>query len=85
MKLHSDKTKAQLGELGALSHKTEAAERRILEIAEKRLEEVQQALDRPQVGADSAPDEDQEQLLQMTTERAQLHQVIARSKQALGE
>lgn len=82
---HIDKTKTNLGELGSLASKTEAAERRILEMAEQRLDEVQKSLDRMQAGADSAPEEEQDRLVQLTAERGQLHQVIARSKQALGE
>lgn len=85
MKLHTDKTKAQLGELGALASKTETAERRILESAEQRLQEVQQQIDRLQVGIDTAPDEEQQRYTDLVTERGQLHQVIAKSKQALGE
>lgn len=79
-----DKAKAQLGNLSALAAKTEAAERRILESAQNRLEEVQAQIDRARPGVESAPEAAQDRYLELVRERGQLQQVIARAQQALG-
>lgn len=84
MKAHIEKTRAQLGDLGALAKQTEAAERRILSSATKRLKEVQASIDRMQAGADSAPEKEQQRYLDLIEERGKLHTVIAKAKEALG-
>lgn len=83
MKAHIDKTRAQLGDLGSLAKQTEAAERRILSSATKRLKEVQSSIGRMQAGADSAPDKEQQRYLELIEERGKLHTVIANAKESL--
>ncbi|MNP08943.1 hypothetical protein D3C76_1010300 [compost metagenome] len=85
MKEHMDKARGQLGELGALAGKTEAAERKILAQAEKRLAEVQAAIERAGAGVEGAPEAAQDRYLALVTERGQLNTVIARARQALAE
>lgn len=74
----------RLGELAHLATKTEAAERSILSSAESRLAVVQSQIDRARVGVESAPDAAQDRYLELVRERGQLHQVIARARDALG-
>lgn len=83
MKAHVEKTKNHLGELASLSSKTEAAERRILAQANKRLVEVDAAIERARPGAEGAPASAQDRYLDLVKERAQLHIVIAKARQAL--
>ena len=83
MKAHMETTRARLGELGALAARTEAAERRILELAEQRLEDVQAAIARARPGIEIAPTAAQDRYLSLISERAQLSAVIARAKAAL--
>lgn len=85
MKAHIDKTKSQLGELGRLSAKTEQAERNILANAENRLQVVQADIDALQSGIEGKSEEDQSRYTELISERGTLHQVISRSKSALGE
>lgn len=74
----------QLGTLAGLAAKTEAAERKILASAEKRLAVVQAQIDRARPGVEAAPDAAQDRYLELVRERGQLHQVIARARQTLG-
>jgi hypothetical protein len=75
--------RANLGELGELSQKTEAAERNILKSAEKRLTLVQQQIVRAQPGIEGADDAAQDRYTALITERGQLQMVIEKAKQAL--
>lgn len=83
MKAHMEKVRTHLGELGGLASKTEAAERKILASAEKRLATVQAEIDRARPGIEGAGDDAHERYLDLITERGQLHVVIAKSRQAL--
>lgn len=83
MKAHLEKTRAHLGELAGLAAKTEAAERRILERAEKRLVQVQAEIEKAAPGAQHADDAGQQQYLDLVAERGQLHVVIAKARAAL--
>lgn len=84
MKAHVDKTRASLGELAGLAAKTDAAERRILENAEHRLFEVQRELDSIK-GAEFGTPEQQEHYSDLIKERGQLHVVIAKAREVLGQ
>lgn len=85
MKRHIENTRTHLGELHGLAAKTEAAERRILERATARLDEVNAAIERLHPGVETAPDASQDRYLSLITERGQLGTVIAKARQALGE
>lgn len=85
MKRHIEKTRAHLGELGKLSAKTEAAERRILERASARLDEVNASLERLRPGVEAAPERSQDRYVKLVEERGQLQTVIAKARAALGE
>lgn len=78
-----EKARQGLGELGMLADKTEKAERRILEAAEKRLDEVSGLIERAQPSAQSADDAGQQRYLDLVAERGQLNIVIANARQAL--
>ena len=84
MKRHIANTRAHLGELHGLAAKTEAAERRILQSAEARLQTVNTALERLRPGVEAAPDKSQDRYLELVEERGQLHIVIAKARQVLG-
>lgn len=83
MKHHIDKARESLGDLAGLSAKTEAAEKRILEAAQQRLEAVQTEIKRSRKGVEFGPDKAQERYLALIKERGQLQSVIARSEEAL--
>lgn len=83
MKRHMDRTRDQLGELAGLADRTERTERRILEQAEKRLDEVQAAIERARPGIEAAPDAAQQRYQDLVAERGQLHMVIAQARKAL--
>lgn len=83
MKAHIEKARTQLGELGALAHKTDAAERKILAAAEERLATVQEQIEQARPGVEAAGDADQDRYLELVTERGKLHMVIAKAKRAL--
>lgn len=83
MKAHIDKTRAHLGELGAMAEKTEMAERRILEAAEKRLDQVEADIVKARPGVEAAGDDEQQRYLDLVAERGQLHTVIAKARKAL--
>lgn len=77
-----DKIHAALGDLAALSAKTEAAERRILERAEARLGEIAGRLNeiRPQALLDDAVSDEYQRLI---LERGRLNIVVAQSRRVL--
>lgn len=80
MQTHIDTTHKQLGELAAMAHQTEAAERRILENAETHLSKVETDLKQATgtamtTGADA--------YMELIAERGRLHQVIAQARQHL--
>lgn len=83
MKRHIENTRSKLGELSALSDKTEQTERNILAQAEKRLPEVQAAIDKMQAGIDGADDAEQDKYQELIAERGQLQIVIAKAKKIL--
>jgi vacuolar-type H+-ATPase subunit H len=83
VKRHIANTQEKLGDLAGLADKTERTERRILEQAEKRLTEVQTAIDRARTGIEAAPDDAQQRYQQLIVERGQLQMVIAQAKKAL--
>lgn len=85
MSAHIEKARDQIGELAGLANKTEASEKRILEAAEKRLVEVQAAIEEARPGVEAAADDKQDQYLELINERGQLNTVIAKSKAALGQ
>lgn len=84
MKDPRDPVREHLGDLGSLMAKTHVAEQAILKRAEQRLAEVQAELGKIAPGIEGAPDADQDRYLNLVKERGQLHQVIAKSKAALG-
>jgi len=83
MKRHISNTHDQLGDLAGLADRTERTERRILEQAEKRLDEVQAALERARPGIEAAPDAAQQRYQDLVAERGQLHMVIAQARKVL--
>ena len=72
MKAHIDKTQKHLGELSGLASKTEAAERRILAAAQKRLADVQAEIQQLGPGIEGRPDADQDKYIELVAERGQL-------------
>lgn len=83
MNQHIDTTRRHLGELASLSDKTEAAERKILSSAEKRLADVEAdiAKTRPLALVPGAAEATQYQ--ELIAERGRLHQVIAQARAVL--
>lgn len=84
MKANIERARTQLGELGALAQKTEAAERKILAAAEKRLGVVQAEIEKARPGVEAAEGTAQDRYLELVAERGKLQMVIARAKKALG-
>lgn len=76
MKQHIENTRRQLGELGAMSAKTEAAERRILADAEKMLADVSAKIE-------AARSKDTDEYMRMVEERGRLQQIIAQARNVL--
>ena len=76
MKQHIENTRRQLGELGALSAKTEAAERRILADAEKMLAGVSAKIE-------ASRSKDPDEYMRMVKERGRLQQIIAQARNVL--
>lgn len=83
MKKHIERARRGLGELNELSDRTQAAERRILEQAQRRHAEVSAAIERARPGIEGAPDAAQDRYTELVKERGQLEQVIAKSRAAL--
>jgi hypothetical protein len=73
-------TTRHLGELAAMSRQTEAAERRILEVATKRLADVQDDIAKTRPAAITTHGDAYMALIQ---ERGQLNQVIAQARRVL--
>ena len=84
MKRHTEKTTRHLGELHALGAKTEAAERKILDAAEKRHAAVLQELDKLRPGVEGADESTQDRYLELVQERGQLDVVIGKARGVLG-
>lgn len=84
MKQHMNKARSQLGELAALSARTEAAERRILSAAEARLDAVQAEIADMQPRMSLATDDEENRYLSLVEERGRLNKVIAKAREALG-
>ena len=80
MQTNIDTTTRHLGELAAMSRQTEAAERRILDIATKRLSDVQSDIDKTRPAAITA---DGDAYMALIQERGQLNQVIAQARRVL--
>lgn len=83
MKRHIERTRDQLGELSGLAEKTQRTEQRILAQAEKRLGEVQAAIERARPGIEAAPDAAQQRYQDLVAERGQLNMVIAQARKVL--
>lgn len=84
MKRHMERARKGLGELGALAAKTEAAERRILEQAERRHAEVVAQIERARPGIEAATDAAQQRYTDLVAERGRVEIVIAKARAALG-
>ena len=80
MQNHIDNTRRQLGELAAMSHQTQEAERKILAKAEEMLEQVMK--DIPAAKANSMLG-DGEKYMHLIGERGRLQQVIATARKNL--
>jgi division protein CdvB (Snf7/Vps24/ESCRT-III family) len=80
---HLPTTHEKLTDLAALADQTERTERRILEQAEKRLQEVQEAIDQATPGVEGQDGEAQQQYLDLLAERGHLHMVIAKARKVL--
>jgi hypothetical protein len=78
-----DKARGDLGALGKLSDKTEAAERAIMKRAAARLRVVNAQLERLRPGIEGAPDASQDRYTDLVSERGQLHVVISKAQAAL--
>lgn len=83
MKQHIARTRSALSDLHGLAAKTEADERRILERARSRLDEVNAMIERQRPGVEAAPDAAQDRYLSLVQERGQLQMVIAKAEVAL--
>lgn len=83
MKRHISNTRTHLSNLAGLAERTERTERRILEQAEKRLDEVQAAIEHARPGIEAAPDAAQRRYQDLVSERGQLNMVIAQAKKVL--
>lgn len=77
-----DQIHSALGDLSALASKTDAAERRILEQAEKQLGEIATRIDeiRPRVLLDDALSDEYQRLI---LERGKLNLVVAQARRVL--
>lgn len=84
MKRHIENTRSGLADLHGLASETEAAERRILERAQQRLEEVSAMIERQRVGIDGASPEAQDRYVALVEERGQLQMIVAKAQAALG-
>lgn len=80
MRKHLTNTRDQLGELATLAARTDASERKILRAAQRRLDEVNAAIERSRPGVEGAPDKAQDRYMELVHERAQLRLIIARAQ-----
>lgn len=81
MQAHIDSAHRNLGELAAMAHQTQEAERKILARAEEQLEKVQ--ADLKAAGA-AAMTGGGDKYMALVAERGRLQQVIASARQHLG-
>lgn len=80
MEQHIDGTQKQLGELAAMAHQTQEAERQILAKAEEHLAKVEKDLPAARTAAHTS---DGSAYMALIAERGRLHQVIAQARQVL--
>lgn len=80
MQTHIDTTTKQLGELAAMSHQTQEAERRILARAEEMLGQVERDLPAAQARAN---DGGEDHYMHLIAQRGRLNQVIAMARKNL--
>lgn len=80
MQAHIDNTHRQLGELAAMSHQTQEAERRILARAQEMLTQIE--ADIPAARSASLTG-DGDHYMHLIAERGRLQQVVASSRQYL--
>lgn len=83
MKQHIENTRRQLGELGAMAHQNEQAERKILARAEDLLAEVQAKIEKARKTVLAQGDTESRQYQDLILERGRLQQVIAQANQVL--
>jgi len=83
VKQHIENTRRQLGELGSMAHQTEAMERKILERAEQRLQQVEKDIERTRPLALVPGAKEADVYQEMIMERGKLHQVIAQARAVL--
>lgn len=83
MKQHIENTRRQLGELGAMAHQNEQAERKILARAEDLLAEVQAKIEKASKTVLAQGDAESRQYQDLILERGRLQQVIAQAQQVL--
>lgn len=84
MQAHIENTRRQLGDLAAMAKQTEDMERKILSIAEKRLDEVGEKIEDARVAAVTGGDDAKARYTDLIEERGRLNQVIANARAALG-
>ena len=80
MNAHIDNTHRQLGELAAMSHQTQEAERRILAKALEMLAQVEADLPK---AASAAMTGGEDHYMHLIAERGRLQQVVAQSRKHL--
>lgn len=80
MQSQIDQTHRHLGELATLSHQTQQAEQQILDRAQQRLKEVENALLKAKATAMTGGEDE---YMALVKERGQLHQVIAQARHNL--
>lgn len=85
MKQHIENTRRQLGELGAMAHQTEQAERKILARAEELLDDVQKKIEATRPLALVPGTKEAGEYQDLIMERGRLQHVIAQARQVLGE
>lgn len=80
MQTHINTTTKHLGELAAMSHQTQEAERRILARAQEMLEQVERDLPSARAKANNGGGDE---YMDLVAQRGQLNQVIALARQRL--
>lgn len=83
MDTNTHTTRRQLGELAAMQAQTEQMERRILMIAEHKLDEVEKELASARTAAMTGGDESKAHYAELIHERGRLNIVIANAREAL--
>lgn len=79
-----DSTRRQIGELGAMARQCEDMDRRILSMAEQRLEQINGQISEARVDALTGDDAAKDRYADLVEERGRLNQVIATARAALG-